>query len=78
MSTIKGTNEVFKNQNFSREPQKWPLKPKIVGKLELIGKKGLSFRYLWPLIEWNQLKYPMHQPTFLILLTSVIEPKKND
>ena len=27
----------------------------------VIRKKGFSFRYLWPLIEWNQLKYPMHQ-----------------
>ena len=24
-------------------------------------KKGFTFRYLWPLMEWNQLKYPMHQ-----------------
>ena len=23
-------------------------------RLELIGRKGFSFRYLWPLIEWNQ------------------------
>ena len=43
-----------------------------MGKIELIGKKGFSFRYLWPLIEWNQLKYPMHQPTFFILFTSVM------
>ena len=59
-------------EKFSHEPQKWPQNPKIAGKVELIGKKGFSFRYLGPLIERNQLKYPMHQPTFFILLTSVI------
>ena len=48
-------------ENFARKPQKWPQKPKIAGKLELIGKKGFSFSYLWTLIEWNQFKYPMHQ-----------------
>ena len=57
---------------FSYEPRKWPQKPQIAGKLELIGKKDFSFRYLWPLIEWNQLKYPMHRLTFFILLTSVM------
>ena len=49
---------------FDHKPQKWPQKNKVAGKLELIRKKGFSFRYLWPLIDWNQLKYPMHQPTF--------------
>ena len=50
----------LKSEIFCHEPRKWPKKPKIAGKLELIGKKGFSFRYLWPLIEWNQLIYPMH------------------
>ena len=63
---------VLKMDIFSREPRKWPQTPKIAGKIELIGKKGFSFRYPWPLIGWNQLKYPIHQPTFFILLTSVI------
>ena len=64
--------EILKIERFARKPQKGPQKSKIAGKLELIGKKGLSFRYLWPLIEWNQLKYSLYQPTFFILLTSVI------
>ena len=36
----------LKSEDFAREPQKWPQKPKIAGKLELIGKKGFSFRYM--------------------------------
>ena len=47
--------------NFVHKRQKSPQKPKILGKLELIGQKRFSFRYLWPLIEWNQVKYPIHQ-----------------
>ena len=39
----------LKSENFACEPQKWPQKPKIAGKIELIGKKGFSFRYLWHL-----------------------------
>ena len=35
-----------KSEDFAREPQKWPQKPKIAGKLELIGKKGFSFSYM--------------------------------
>ena len=36
----------LKTENFAHEPQKWPQNPKIAGKIELIGKKGFSFRYL--------------------------------
>ena len=35
-----------KSEDFAHEPQKWPQKPKIAGKLELIGKKGFSFSYM--------------------------------
>ena len=40
LSTIKGPNV-----NFSRDSQKLPQKPKIAGKLDLIGKNGFSFRH---------------------------------
>ena len=33
--------ELLKIKDFTREPQTWPQKPKIVGKLELIEKKVL-------------------------------------
>ena len=56
--TIKGTNGVFlKSKDFSREPQKSPQKLKIAGKPDLIGEENFSFRHLWLLIEWNQVKY---------------------
>ena len=58
-------------EDFVHEPEKWHQKPKITGKLELIGKEGFSFRYLWPIIEWNQLKYPIHQNLcYTVLLIS--------
>ena len=62
LSTIKSTNGVFENWKILPKSIKSCLKnPKLREKLELIRKKGFSFRYLWPLIEHNQLKYPMHQ-----------------
>ena len=48
-------------------------KIKIAKKQELIWPNHYSFGYMWPLNWQNQLKYPMHQPTFFILLTSVID-----
>ena len=47
-------------------------KIKIAKKPELIWPNHYSFGYMWPLNWQNQLKYPMHQPTFFILLTSVM------
>ena len=41
----------YKTEDFSREHQKSPQKPKIAGKPDLIGKNGFSFRHLWLLIE---------------------------
>ena len=43
-----------------------------VGKIDLIGQNGYSFSYLWPLIEWNQVKYPKQHLLFFILFPSVI------
>ena len=44
-------------------------------KLELIGKKGFSFRYLWSQIQWNQLKYPMHQNLCYTVLSTCNQAK---
>ena len=38
-------------ENFVHLAQIMPQKPKIAGKLELIGKKGFSFSYMW-LLNW--------------------------
>ena len=42
-------------------------KIEIAKKPELIWPNHYSFGYIWPLNWQNQLKYPMHQPTFFIL-----------
>ena len=58
LSTMKGTNGVKKIMKILSMNVKNHLKKnKIAGKLDLIGQKGFSFRYQWPLIEWNQVKY---------------------
>ena len=48
MSTIKGTNGVFKNPKFFPSSLKKCLKnPKLRAvKLDLIGEKGFSFRHM--------------------------------
>ena len=57
-------------ENSVYEPQILPQKPRIAEKLDLIGQNGYSFRYLWPLIEWNQVKYPGQHFLFFILFCS--------
>ena len=59
-------------ENFVHEPQILPQKPKIAEKLNLIGQNGYSFSYMWPLIEWNQVKYPKQHLLFFILFPSVM------
>ena len=59
-------------ENFVHKPQILPQKPKIAEKLDLIGQNGYSFSYLWPLIEWNQVKYPKQHLLFFILFPSVV------
>ena len=59
-------------ENSVHEPQILPQKPKIAEKLDLIGQNCYSFRYLWPLIEWNQVKYPKQHFLFFILFPNVI------
>ena len=51
-------------ENFLHEPQILPQKPKIAGKLDLIGPNGYSFSYLLILIERNQVKYPKQHLLF--------------
>ena len=46
---LKVQTEFLKSEDFAPEPQKWPQKPKVAGKLELIGEKGFSFSYMRPL-----------------------------
>ena len=62
-------------ENFVHEPQILPQKPKIAEKLDLIGQNGYSFSYMWPIIEWNQVKYPKQHLLFCILFPSVIGKK---
>ena len=62
----------LKSKNFPREPRKWPQKPKIAGKLELIGKKRFSFEVSMApnRVESVEISHP--PANFFILLTSVI------
>ena len=61
LSTMKGTNGVFKNpKNFPASLKNCLKNPKLWENLTWLGKKGFSFWHLWPLIEWNQVKYSIH------------------
>ena len=61
LSTIKGTNGVKELWKFCQWMSKIDPKPKIAENPDLIGWKGFSLRYLWPLTELNPVKYPRQQ-----------------
>ena len=60
-------SELGKMTIFGHFPQKWSKKSCFAEKSGLMVQNGGSFEYLCALKKSNQLKYPIHQPTFFKL-----------